>query len=247
VQCFDYNHIIGELDIEIFKKEILFKSTKGRGLKNVYLNGLTELTSSAAKELTRLKTNTHLELRNVQYLDDVSLEVLMNFPCSIVLGVTSFSITQCEILSRHKGALELSSITKISCDQASVLSEYKGNVLELSSLISIDAESAFELSKFKGEYLSLGIKSINSQIIEALSSFNGKLFLDSLIYFNDDCAEFLSSMKSSFISMCSLKEFSDSLADELSKNNIHIKISSETLFSKYAEDKMGPLLSFKAS
>jgi ABC-type thiamin/hydroxymethylpyrimidine transport system permease subunit len=177
---YDFNNITGELTLGILKNSIKSIVRDEHSLDNIYFNSISKLDHSAATLLSILKLNTHLEFRSVSYLEDNTLNALVQFRGSLVIGLSTLSIKQCETIIKHNGALELPSLENINVEEISILTQYKGNVLELGYLNEFNEEMANALSNYKGEYLSLRVKNMNNSIASALSKYKGNLFLDEI-------------------------------------------------------------------
>jgi hypothetical protein len=177
---YDFNNITGELTLGILKNSIKSIVRDEHSLDNIYFNSISKLDHYAATLLSILKLNTHLEFRSVSYLEDNTLNALVQFRGSLVIGLSPLSIKQCETIIKHNGALELPSLENINVEEISILTQYKGNVLELGYLNEFNEEMANALSNYKGEYLSLRVKNMNNSIASALSKYKGNLFLDEI-------------------------------------------------------------------
>jgi hypothetical protein len=239
---YDFNYITGELSRLIVNTSTTSIVDDQDCLNNIYFNSVTSIDFDTAQVFSELKMDTHLELRSVQSIDALTLRKLVQFPGSLVIGLTSLSKEQCEILINHTGALELPMLVKLNIEQATILSEYKGNVLEFGALSEFNCEIATALSNYEGEYLSIEITSINMLIAEALSSYQGNLFLDALESLNNDEAQYLSKRNIGFLSLGSLCQLSDQTAELFSKNRKKLRLSNKTIMSDFARERMKNLV-----
>ena len=239
---YDFNNIHGELSSQLATTSIRSIVNDQNSLDNIFFNEVTTLSLEAAKMLSELKLDTHLELRSLQSIEDDALNALVKFPGSLVIGLITLTSKQSSILSKQSGALELPGLFTLGIQQASFLSKYKGNVLELGVLSNFTDEIALALSNYDGEYLSLGIKCIDLPIAKALSSYRGNLFLDEIDHLEHDQAICLSTFTEGYLSLGALHNLPDELAEIFFKRRKKIRISSKIHISAIARERIKNLV-----
>ena len=203
------------------------------------LKGLTELSEGAAQSLAKVNPENlilpdKLEQQVAEYRDGdyfIEQKILAKGVASTWLACrddeesvdfssfTGIEEEAADVLSKHKGELNLNGLTELSDAVAESLSKFEGDYLQLDGLTELSDAAAESLSKFKGEVLGLdGLTQLSDSGAEILSKRKGGLSLDGLTKLSDAAAESLSKCKEG-LWLNGLTELSDAVANSLAKMN----------------------------
>ena len=171
-----------------------------------------------------LTKSTPIDVR----LTDANLEVLAehvspHFPKLIpeveshlaFYGLTTLSGAAAELLSKHKGDLDLNCLETLSDAAVKLLSKHEGR-LKLNGLTTLSDAGAESLAKRRGCLNLKGLKTLSDAAAESLVKHKGEINLDGLATLSDAAAESLAKKKGR-LNLKGLTTLSDSAAKSLSE------------------------------
>ena len=167
--------------------------------------------------LSQLKRLTVLE----QTLGALAEHVFCHLPRLIpdlkfLQGLEQLNAAGAEVIARHKGYLDLDSLTSLSDAAAKALAQHQGK-LSLNGLTSLSEGAAQALSHHKGDLWLKRLTSLSDAVAEALAKHQGDLVFYDLASLSDAAAEALSQHKGR-LSLNGLKSLSDAAAKALAQH-----------------------------
>ncbi len=178
-----------------------------------------------------------LELHGLTEFSDSAAESLSKFESGLGLdGMTELSDSAVESLSTVGGYLSLAGLTELSDPAAKSLSRVEGDLC-LESLTELTDFAAESLSKVGGNLFLGGLTKLSDPAAESLSKIRGILSLRSLTELSDPAAEFLSKVGGG-LGLTSLAELSDQAAESLSRIEGDLYLGSLTELTDSAAESL---------
>jgi predicted DNA-binding WGR domain protein len=147
-------------------------------------------------------------------------------------GLEQLSAAGAEVIARHKGYLDLPSLTCLSDAAAESLAQHQGK-LRLDGLTSLSDAAAKALAQHQGELSLNGLTSLSEGAAQALSHHKGDLWLQRLTSLSDAVAEALAKHQGDLF-FYDLASLSDAAAEALSQHKGRLILNGLTSISNAA-------------